>query len=133
MSLLTFFVYWLCWDSNNVFYSDNINERRKIVPYTAFYSTSVNEHLQIKEDYPKYKTKEGFSFCNVPFVLDTSTKSDILKVESMIQMRHELQDAFFRAMFIGVNSPYLILEVRRDNLIRDAMYQVSAASLLSRK
>ena len=52
-----------------------------------------------------YRTR--FSFCNHPFVLSTTTKGDILKIESMIQMRHELQDAFFRAMFIGVNSPYL--------------------------
>lgn len=42
----------------------------------------------------------------------------------MVQMRHELQDAFFRAMFIGVNSPYLVLEIRRDHIIRDALYQV---------
>jgi hypothetical protein len=35
-----------------------------------------------------------------------------------------LQDSFFRAMFIGVNSPYLILEIRRDFIIRDALFQV---------
>lgn len=85
-----------------------------------------------------------FSFCNHPFVLSTAAKGDILKIESMIQMRHELQDSFFRAMFIGVNSPYLqckvalcpwviytlsmivdrLVEVRRDHIIRDALYQV---------
>lgn len=54
------------------------------------------------------------------------TKCDILKVESMVQMRHELQDAFFRAMFIGVNSPYLVLEIRRDHVIRDALYQLES-------
>jgi hypothetical protein len=46
----------------------------------------------------------------------------------MIQMRHELQDAFFRAMFIGVNNPYLQLEVRRDHVIRDALFQLSGKS-----
>lgn len=39
-------------------------------------------------------------------------------------MRHELQDAFFRALFIGVNSPYLQLEVRRDHAIRDTLIQL---------
>lgn len=44
----------------------------------------------------------------------------------MIQMRHELQDAFFRVLFIGVNSPYLILEIRRDNIIGDALDQLES-------
>lgn len=54
-----------------------------------------------------YTHNHSFAYCNYPFLLSTSTKGDILKIESMIQMRHELQDSFFRAMFIGVNSPYL--------------------------
>ncbi|KAI3636957.1 hypothetical protein MIR68_005224 [Amoeboaphelidium protococcarum] len=89
-----------------------------------WYNKIVNEYLEIKEDFPHYKAKEGFSFCNHPWILNVSTKSDILKVESMVQMRHELQDSFFRAMFAGVNSPYLIIEVRRDSIVRDAMFQL---------
>ncbi|KAI8836611.1 hypothetical protein BC829DRAFT_436639 [Chytridium lagenaria] len=46
----------------------------------------------------------------------------------MINMRHELQDSFFRAMFIGVNSPYLQLEVRREHVVRDAILQISSKS-----
>jgi hypothetical protein len=74
----------------------------------------VEEILDLKEDFPKWKSNEGynyldarFSYCNYPFLLSTVTKGDILKIDGMIQMRHELQDAFFRAMFIGVNNPYL--------------------------
>lgn len=94
------------------------------MPFEEFYNEAVNEHMDIKDDFPRWKAKEGFSFCNYPFMLNSSTKSDILKVESMVQMRHELQDAFFRAIFIGVNSPYLVLEIRREHIIRDALYQV---------
>ena len=43
----------------------------------------------------------SFSFCDFPFVLNPTAKADILKVESVFQMRHELQDAFFRALFEG--------------------------------
>ena len=32
-------------------------------------------------------------------------------------------------MFIGVNSPYLVLEIRRDHIIRDALFQVSSEAL----
>ena len=46
----------------------------------------------------------------------------------MVQMRHELQDAFFRAMFSGITSPYLVLEIRREFIIRDALYQLENKS-----
>lgn len=97
---------------------DNYSDEGKSI----WYNGTVNEYMEIKEDFPHYKAKDGFSFCNYPWILDVSVKSDILKVESMVQMRHELQDSFFRAMFVGVNSPYLVIEVRRDHIVRDAMF-----------
>ncbi|KAG4087328.1 hypothetical protein H8356DRAFT_1730130 [Neocallimastix lanati (nom. inval.)] len=100
---------------------NKLNEKYKLIPYTEFYNDAINEQLEIKEDYPCWKAKE-FSFCSYPFILNPLTKSDILKVESMVSMRHELQDAFFSAMFSGITSPYLVLEVRRDHLIRDVLY-----------
>ncbi|ORY03884.1 HECT-domain-containing protein [Basidiobolus meristosporus CBS 931.73] len=103
-----------------------LNEEKQFVSFTEFYNDAVNEQIEIKEDFPRYKTKDGFSFCNYAFILNPATKSDILKVESMVQMRHELQDAFFRALFIGVNSPYLVLEIRRSHIIRDALFQLES-------
>ena len=129
-----------------------INEANEFVPFNEFYNEAIESSMDLKDEYPKWKAKEGFvslnqkqnknafltstvslknirfSFCNYPFILSTSAKGDILKIESMIQMRHELQDAFFRAMFIGVNSPYLQLEVRRNHVIRDALYQLEGKS-----
>ncbi|KAJ3257264.1 putative E3 ubiquitin-protein ligase HTD2 [Boothiomyces macroporosus] len=101
-----------------------INETNNFIPYYELYNETVEESLDLKEDYPKWKVHDGFSFCNYSFLLSTATKGDILRIESMIQMRHELQDSFFRAMFIGVNNPYLQLEVRRTNIIRDTLYQL---------
>lgn len=101
-----------------------VNQKYHLVDYKEFYNIKLNETIEIKEDYPRYKSQEGFSFCNYAFILNPHTKSDILKVESMVQMRSELQDAFFRAMFVGMNSPYLVLEVRREHLIRDALFQL---------
>ncbi|KAJ3220007.1 putative E3 ubiquitin-protein ligase HTD2 [Dinochytrium kinnereticum] len=105
-----------------------INDAYKYVPFQSFYNPAIEASLNLKEDYPKWKSNQGFSFLDSPFLLSTTTKADILKIESMINMRHELQDAFFRAMFIGVNSPYLQLEVRRDHVVRDAILQISAKS-----
>ncbi|CAG8527024.1 7036_t:CDS:10 [Ambispora gerdemannii] len=98
-----------------------INDEKKIIPFSEFYNDAVNEQIEIKEDLPPYKQRDGFSFCDYPFILKPVIKANILKIESMVQMRHELQDTFFRAMFIGVSSPYLVLEIRRDFIIRDAL------------
>lgn len=70
-----------------------------------------------------------FSFCDYPFILNPVVKADILKIESVYQMRHELQDAFFRALFQGVNSPYLVLEIRRDHIIEDTLQQLEEKSI----
>ncbi|OAC97865.1 hypothetical protein MUCCIDRAFT_115941 [Mucor lusitanicus CBS 277.49] len=62
-------------------------------------------------------------------MLNPAVKADVLKVESVFQMRHELQDAFFRALFQGVNSPYLVLEIRRDHIISDTLLQLEEKSI----
>ncbi|KAJ1977816.1 hypothetical protein H4R35_002144 [Dimargaris xerosporica] len=103
----------------------DLNEKRQLLPFTDFYNETLNENLEIKDDFPKFKSKEGFSFCNYPFILNPAMKSDILKIENVINMRQELQDAFFRALFMGVNSPYLVLEIRRSHIVRDAMCQLT--------
>ncbi|RCH94640.1 putative E3 ubiquitin-protein ligase HTD2 [Rhizopus azygosporus] len=107
----------------------SLNEQQKLVSYTEFYNETVNEQIEIKEDFPNYKDKKGFSFCDYPFLLNPAVKADVLKVESVYQMRHELQDAFFRALFQGVNSPYLVLEIRRDYIIADTLLQLEEKSI----
>lgn len=42
-------------------------------------------------------------------MLNPAVKADVLKVESVFQMRHELQDAFFRALFQGKTFPILYI------------------------
>ncbi|ORX45657.1 HECT-domain-containing protein [Hesseltinella vesiculosa] len=106
-----------------------LNERHRFVSFTDFYNDAVNDQLETKEDLSNYKDHKGFSFCDYAFILNPVVKADILKSESEYQMRHELQDAFFRALFQGVNSPYLVLEIRRDHLIEDALQQLEDKSI----
>ncbi|KAJ2162164.1 hypothetical protein GGF46_000906 [Coemansia sp. RSA 552] len=100
------------------------NDSHAIAPYTVFYNKAVNEHIDIKDDVPRFRIPDGVSFCSYPFLLSPTTKSEIIRIESVILMRTELQDSFFRAMFSGVTCPYLVLEVRRDSLVRDTLYQL---------
>ncbi|KAJ2857872.1 hypothetical protein J3B02_000702 [Coemansia erecta] len=103
---------------------NNFNNAHDVVPYSVFYNSAVNEHIDIKEDVPRFRMPDGLSFCSYPFLLSPTTKSEIIRIESVILMRTELQDSFFRAMFSGVTCPYLVLEVRRDSLVRDTLYQL---------
>ncbi|KAJ3388042.1 putative E3 ubiquitin-protein ligase HTD2 [Lobulomyces angularis] len=105
-----------------------LNEISKFVPYYDFYNETIEGTLDMKEDYPRWKGKDGFSFCDCPFLLGTASKAEILKVECLVHMRHELQDSFFRALFIGVNSPYLQIEVRRTQVVRDTLFQLVGKS-----
>ncbi|PIA16590.1 HECT-domain-containing protein [Coemansia reversa NRRL 1564] len=100
------------------------NNANAVVPYSVFYNAAVNEHMDIKEEVPRFRMPDGVSFCSYPFLLSPTTKSEIIRIESVILMRTELQDSFFRAMFSGVTCPYLVLEVRRDSLVRDTLYQL---------
>ncbi|KAI9138762.1 hypothetical protein BKA69DRAFT_1031170 [Paraphysoderma sedebokerense] len=108
-----------------IFYK--LNEVYNYLPYTEFQNATLSSCLDIKKDFPKYRTQE-FSYCQYPFIITTEVKADILKIECMVTMRHELQDAFFRSMFIGVNSPYCVLKVRREWVVRDAMAQLEQMS-----
>ncbi|KAJ2078361.1 hypothetical protein H4R24_004531 [Coemansia sp. RSA 988] len=104
--------------------ANGYNNTNALVPYSVFYNAAVNEHIDIKEEVPRFRMPEGVSFCSYPFLLSPTTKSEIIRIESVILMRTELQDSFFRAMFSGVTCPYLVLEVRRDSLVRDTLYQL---------
>ncbi|KAJ2520542.1 hypothetical protein H4217_001978 [Coemansia sp. RSA 1939] len=103
---------------------NSYNTTHGIVPHSAFYNDAVNEHIDTKEEVPRFRMPKGVSFCNYPFLLSPTTKSEVIRIESMIHMRTELQDSFFRAMFSGVTCPYLVLEVRRESLVRDTLYQL---------
>jgi ubiquitin-protein ligase E3 A len=45
--------------------------------------------------------------------------------ESNIQMRNEFQDALLRSLLLERTCPYLVLRVRRENLIRETILQVT--------
>eukprot|EP00123_Amoebidium_parasiticum_P011940 comp21004_c0_seq1/m.28191 comp21004_c0_seq1/g.28191 ORF comp21004_c0_seq1/g.28191 comp21004_c0_seq1/m.28191 type:complete len:730 (-) comp21004_c0_seq1:291-2480(-) len=109
-----------------ILYEANEYTGHAVIPAKEFYNDAVNEHIDLRTDFPMWTTGNGFSFCQYPFILDPATKSEVLKVENIVKMRHEMQDAFFRAIFAGPQDPYLMLRIRREHLIRDALFQLSS-------
>ncbi|GJJ76063.1 ubiquitin-protein ligase E3 A [Entomortierella parvispora] len=101
----------------------HINLEAKLIKYNEFYNESLNGFIDFMDDFKRFREKT-FSLCSFPFVLTVTTKANILKLESSVLMREKLQLAFFRALFAGVNPPYLVLTIRRDFIIEDALVQL---------
>ena len=104
------------------------NRDSKRVCYKEFYNDAINELVDFTEDFSRWKDTQrcSFSFCAHPFVLDPGTKSKLLQLDANNQMRSQIRGALFRSIFGGNECPYLILRVRRENLIRDTLLQISA-------
>ncbi|KAG1687004.1 hypothetical protein DVH05_005744 [Phytophthora capsici] len=82
---------------------------------------------QESEHMPERQLSE-MSFCDFPFVLDAASKSKVLQIDSDLEQRVRAQDAVISSRSISAvdnsPSPYLVLKVRRENLVEDAMQQL---------
>lgn len=101
-----------------------VNEKSEFVDHSSFYNDAVNNEEFILEDFKRWMDSSSFSFCNYPFVYDTNSKSKIMQWESNIQMRNEFQEALLRSLLLKRTCPYLVLRVKRENLIRETILQV---------
>ena len=96
------------------------------VPFHLFYNDAVNQEVNLKEDYRRWKSERAeFSFCEHAFVLEPSSKSRVLMYDATAQMTHEFEGAILRSLFVGATSPYLVVRVRRTHLISDTLLQMS--------
>lgn len=119
-----------------------INEAFSVIKYEGhidpanFYFKPLQSILDIKEDFIHWRNLEEsrrassppdqtiFAFCDYPWILDLEAKGELLRSTGGLRMRHQLQDAFFRAIFDGVQSTNLLLSVRRDNILTDTLTQL---------
>lgn len=125
-----------------------INNQRSeaFATYEEFYNDAVNSEVDIIEDYARSITfikkrhaissssrepliipqrmLSELSFCDYPFVLDAGSKSRILQVDSDLEQRSRAQDAVLAGPMMGLASQYLILKVRRENVIEDSLQQL---------
>lgn len=77
------------------------------------------------EDFKQWKgSSTSFAFARYPFILGPAAKAQVLRIDAVYQMRRQIRDAMLAAGPDGQVHPYLILKVRRDQLIQDTMRQV---------
>ncbi|KAL3914839.1 MAG: hypothetical protein SGPRY_007480 [Prymnesium sp.] len=105
------------------------------LPFQAFYNDGVNQEVNLKDDYRRWKAGRGeFSFCEHSFVLEPASKSRVLMYDATAQMTHEFEgnappdppmvDVPVECLHPLLQTPYL-WQVRRSHLISDTMLQMT--------
>ncbi|XP_056652130.1 probable E3 ubiquitin-protein ligase HERC4 isoform X5 [Monodelphis domestica] len=116
--------------------SQQVNERTgQIIQYDKFYIHEVQELIDIRNDYINWVQQQAYgmlteipvTICTYPFVFDAQAKTTLLQTDAVLQMQMAIDQAhrqnvssLFLPVIESVN-PCLILVVRRENIVGDAM------------
>ncbi|XP_009077375.1 PREDICTED: probable E3 ubiquitin-protein ligase HERC4 isoform X3 [Acanthisitta chloris] len=120
-----------------------VNERGQVIQYDRFYIHEIQDLIDIRNDYGNWFQQQVLgmdvnhglteltdipvTICTYPFVFDAQAKTTLLQTDAFIQMQMAVDQAhrqnlssLFLPVFESVN-PCLILMVRRDNIVGDAV------------
>uniref|UniRef100_A0A8C7B7F9 HECT and RLD domain containing E3 ubiquitin protein ligase 4 n=1 Tax=Neovison vison TaxID=452646 RepID=A0A8C7B7F9_NEOVI len=121
-----------------------VNEKSgQIIQYDKFYIHEVQELIDIRNDYINWVQQQAYgmdvnhglteladipvTICTYPFVFDAQAKTTLLQTDAVLQMQMAIDQAhrqnvssLFLPVIESVN-PCLILVVRRENIVGDAM------------
>ncbi|XP_058527672.1 probable E3 ubiquitin-protein ligase HERC4 isoform X5 [Ochotona princeps] len=124
--------------------SQQVNEKAgQIIQYDKFYIHEVQELIDIRNDYINWVQQQAYgmdvnhglteladipvTICTYPFVFDAQAKTTLLQTDAVLQMQMAIDQAhrqnvssLFLPVIESVN-PCLILVVRRENIVGDAM------------
>ncbi|EJW81873.1 UBE3A protein, partial [Wuchereria bancrofti] len=104
------------------------------LPLTELMNSTLSDNISVQDDFVAYKSYEnGHAFSVMPeysFILTTEVKQRFLYLNNRIRQRSERRQALADAITFGVSmEPYLKLNVRRDNIIRDALDSLAAIAM----
>jgi len=91
-----------------------------IVHHSVFVNRRFSRLLNYKAEVRYHKEGEP-SVMDYSFILDMGAKADLIQIENTDRMKTELQDSFFRSLFVGKIPPYLTFEVKRETLVEDSL------------
>jgi E3 ubiquitin-protein ligase HERC4 len=114
------------------------------VPYDTFHISELEDYLDIRVDYFMWLTDSNSGklfLCNYPFIFDAQAKTLLLQTDQELQMRKAMQDAAQLALTQFLFSPttepvivqFLVLNVSRDHIVRDALQELSSADSVDLK
>lgn len=109
------------WEANQ-----SMQLQQRYLHYSAFYLQPLSQQLDIKGEFIRWSSAAPTSILAFPWALTLERKALLLRVQNSVQMRNELQDTFFRALFAGIQNPFLVLEVARERLLQDTEAALAA-------
>eukprot|EP00938_MAST-03A_sp_MAST-3A-sp1_P002957 g2957.t1 len=115
-----------------LFKANELHEKREgrlIVSAEKFYNEPVNREINFHQDIQMWLDNE-MCFCKFPFIMNAANKALALRMSAHHQMSRSVQRSFM-ALFTGNASdltPYMILRVRRDQIVRDSLQQLQRMS-----
>ncbi|QDZ25602.1 RCC1-like regulator of chromosome condensation protein [Chloropicon primus] len=83
------------------------NQRKSTLPMEEFYNPLISEKFDVLQHYIVWRQNasagvRGFSFCNFPFLLNNSAKSNLLQTEAKLTMAEMVQKSRMENMFGGI-------------------------------
>jgi len=107
-----------------ILHQANTRSNNKI-PISMFYNHHINESLDPYNMILFPRSMSLINFLDYPFILSMKTKASLLKYESKKAQKHftRLSSSHGRCISLS-NKENLILKIRRENLIQDAINQI---------
>ncbi|XP_027973610.1 probable E3 ubiquitin-protein ligase HERC3 isoform X3 [Eumetopias jubatus] len=124
-----------------------VNLKVKHVEYDTFYIPEISNLVDIQEDYLMWFLHQAgmkarpsiiqdtVTLCSYPFIFDAQAKTKMLQTDAELQMQVAVNGANLQNVFMLLTlepllarSPFLVLHVRRNNLVGDALRELSIHS-----
>uniref|UniRef100_A0A8D0LI58 HECT-type E3 ubiquitin transferase n=1 Tax=Sus scrofa TaxID=9823 RepID=A0A8D0LI58_PIG len=124
-----------------------VNLKVKHVEYDTFYIPEISSLVDIQEDYLMWFLHQAgmkarpsiiqdtVTLCSYPFIFDAQAKTKMLQTDAELQMQVAVNGANLQNVFMLLTlepllarSPFLVLHVRRNNLVGDALRELSIHS-----
>ncbi|XP_062852313.1 probable E3 ubiquitin-protein ligase HERC3 isoform X2 [Trichomycterus rosablanca] len=121
-----------------------VNQKAHHVEYSSFYIPDITSLVDIQEDYLKWflskaeiklrshPVQGSFMLCAYPFILNAQAKTTMLQTDAELQMQMAVSGANLHNVFMLLTlepllaqNPFLVLHVRRDHLVSDALRELT--------
>lgn len=106
--------------------------RHPLIPPKEFINETLNEFIVVEKDFANFRSQrsgwpEKLSFMELPFMLQTTTKSTQLYYDNRLNMLQERRGAILHALFAtstpdaALEMPYFKICVNRERVVEDAL------------
>ncbi|XP_047009907.1 probable E3 ubiquitin-protein ligase HERC3 isoform X1 [Ictalurus punctatus] len=121
-----------------------VNQKAHHVEYNRFYIPDITSLVDIQEDYLKWflskaeikmrspPVQNSVTLCAYPFILNAQAKTTMLQTDAELQMQMAVSGANLHNVFMLLTlepllaqNPFLVLHVRRDHLVSDALRELT--------